>query len=328
MLVERLIQSLSEAGSDDFSAQLVTLVVDDLLELRVGDLVEPGAVADQLITALGSPGLNLMGERHLIPLVDHERGRVSASAETLRGMVPKAVVTGIEERMRRPTNLPDGFGTDIVDPAFVRQLIAASLGETLEAFLAKLPFGGGAKDGEGSLLGTIARKGASRFKSAGTALSSIGSGVQEGLKRQAKEFAQQSADRLKQGVVERFNSPENKAALQQMRRRALDSVLNTQLSDLYALVDDPGTERLLEWGNLTLQHNLDRPEVQQAIREQIELAFVREQERSAKAMLEEFDVYGMIRTHLIAIASTRAREFVQTKAFETWLSQLVSKAIS
>ena len=65
-------------------------------------------------------------------------------------------------------------------------------------------------------------------------------------------------------MIDRFNSKENKIVLKQMRRRAIDAVLSLQFSEIYAFADDPGIETLREWGDLILQHNLKRPEIEEA----------------------------------------------------------------
>ena len=325
-LSTRLTELLAQSGEDTASWQLLTLVVDDLLGTPAKELLDPELLADHLLIALRSEGPKLNGDRHLETALQQERNRVTQSGEILGVAVPEEVVAGIEARLGRPTDFPKGFGKDVVDPAFIRQLIAGSLTETLEAFLSKLPFGGGGKVGDNGFLGAIARKGASRLKSASSALSAIGSGMQDGLKRQAKEFAQQSADILKQGVIDRFNSAENKIVLKQMRRRAVDAVLRLQFSDIHAFADDPGIETLREWGDLILQHNLKRPEIEEALREQVKLALAREEDRTIKQWLEEHGVYESVRNELIRVAAGRANQLAQTDTFESWLKTLLKEA--
>jgi len=326
-LSTRLTELLAESGEDSASWQLLTLAVDDLLETPGKELLDPELLVDHLLIALRSEGPKLSADRHLEVALECERDRVSKSGEILGVAVPEEVVAGIEARLGRPTDFPKGFGKDIVDPAFIRQLIAGALAETLEAFLGKLPFGGGGKDGDSGLLGSIARKGASRLKSASSALSSIGAGMQDGLKRQAKEFAQQSADVLKQGVIDRFNSKENKVVLKEMRRRAVDAVLGLQFSDIHAFADDPGIETLREWGDLILQHNLKRPEIEEALREQVKLALGREEDRTIKEWLVEHDLYESVRNELIRVAAQRANQVAQSDVFESWLTSLLAAAM-
>lgn len=328
ILARRIVDLLVESGDASRSHQLLTLIIDDLLEAPGGDFIDADFIAQQLVAALRSAGPTIVAERHLEPSIAWERARVAKSAETLQDYIPQSVLSELEERLTRPSALPDGFGKDIIDPAFLRQLIAGSLTETLEAFLSKLPFGGGGKENDGGLLGSIARRGASRIKNASSAISALSSGMQEGLKRQAKEFAQQSADRLKQGVVERFQSSENKAALKQMRRRAVDAVLGLELSQLHALTDDPGLAALRQWGDWVVQHNLQRPEIQEAICEQVVMALKRDELRSAKDLLTDFGIYEDVRAHLIEIASQRTRDFVQGDSFQAWLESLLEDAMS
>ncbi len=317
---------LAIEGPRSHAARLVEGVVDEFLALPMGDLVDRDTLGEYLIAALQSEGPTLNLERHWDAMVQAERERAHTSGEALREAVPEEVIAGIEERLSRPMGLPVGFGKEVVDPVFVRELIAASLTETLEAFLTRLPFGGG-KGGNGGVLGSLARKGAGRIKSATSTLSSIGAGVQEGLKRQAKEFAQQSADRLKEGVVDRFKGEESREALKRMRQRALAAVVDLPMSDVHALADDPGWVTLRQWTQTLLAHNMARPEVQDAIRAQVALAVDRIKDQTLADWLHEYSIYEPVRKELTLAGVTVVNRMVTTPRFQGWLVELLSDAL-
>ncbi len=325
-LTATLSDLLAIEGPRSHAARLVEGVVEEFFKLPMGELVDRDALGEHLLVALRSegPGLNL--ERHWDAMVQAERDRAHATGEALREFIPQEVIAGIEDRLSRPLGLPGGFGKEVVDPVFVRELIAASLTETLEAFLTRLPFGG-AKGGNGGVLGSLARKGAGRIKSATSTLSSIGAGVQEGLKRQAKEFAQQSADRLKEGVVERFKGEESREALKRMRQRALAAVVDLPMSDVHALADDPGWVTLREWGETLLAHNIARPEVQEAILKQVALGVDRIKDQTLADWLHEYNLYEPVRKELTLAGVTVVNRMVATPRFQGWLVELLSDAL-
>ena len=110
---------------------------------------------------------------------------------------------------------------------------------------------------------------------------------QESLKAQARDFAAQSADRLKQGIVDGFNSKESRGALQAMRKRALDAVLNLKQADIHTMLDDPDLETQIQWAKDFLSHNLARQEIYDALKEQIVAALEREKDRTLEEVIKD-----------------------------------------
>ena len=311
---------------------LVNLAYDHIVQLRVEDVLDFDAVADDLLRVLESEGPASFLSTHAEAFLEYEQNRVTQSGETLREALPQVLIEGIEQRMNRRVSLPKEFGREIVDPTFIRNLVTASLTETLEGFLTKLPlFGGDGKEqadpsSGGGLLGNIARKGAKRLQNAGSALSGIGAGLQESLKTQAREFASQSADKLKQGILDGFKSSESRGALKTMRKRALDSILNLKQADIHAMLDDPDTKTQIDWAQAILQHNLARPEFRNALRAQIIDILKREETRTLGEILAE--------SGLADVAKKRARDhcipqinaLAKSDDFKDWLSDLLTDA--
>jgi len=331
-LTSQIVAQLGTTQEDGHLGKLIELVVDEALSQPIGSLIDAEEIAETLLTMLASDGATDTLNKHANIIVATERERVEASQETLRTYLPDEVIEGIADRMHRRMKLPPSFGRNIVDAAFIRQLITGALTEILEAFLTRLPFGGGGAGGSGAgssggLLGSLARKGANRLKDAGSALSGIGAGLQESLSQQAREFAAQQADRLKQGIVDRFKSSENSGALKAMRERALDAVLELQLIDIHGLTDDPGLETTLAWTTAVVHHNLERPELYEAVKTQIIDAIGRDASMSLADWLSAHDALEAVRIQLIQSGVRETARFVETPAFSDWLTGMLSDAI-
>ena len=333
-LSKAIIEQLKNPDADGPAGHLVDLAYDHLTALKVGELLDFNALADDILQAIAGEGPGILLERHAEPFLNFERERVKETGETLGAAVPESVVTGIQERMNRRVTMPKGFGRDIVDPAFVRDLVTGSLAETLENFLTKLPIFGGnegkasAGGSSGGLLGSIARKGAKRLQDAGSALSGIGAGLQESLKGQARDFAAQSADRLKQGIVDGFNSKESRGALKAMRKRALDAVLNLKQADIHTMLDDPDLETQIQWAKDFLSHNLARQEIYDALKEQIVAALERDKDRTLEDIIKDAGLEEIAKQRLRDHFLPQINEFAGSKPFKKWLNNLLNEASS
>lgn len=332
-LHDSILKQLQDSEPTGAAGQLVDLAYDHLVALKVGELIDFDAVAEDILDVLAGDGPGILLDRHAQAFLDFERARVTETGETLGAALPQAIVDGIEDRMNRRMALPKGFGRDIVDPAFIRGLVTGSLTETLENFLTKLPIIGGNEDktgansgGGGGLLGSIARKGAKRLQDAGSALSGIGAGLQETLKGQARDFAAQSADRLKQGIVDGFNSKESRGALKAMRKRALDAVLNLKQSDLHIMLDDPDLETQLIWAKEFLKHNMARQEIRAALKEQIVAGLTRDEDRTIGEILKDAGLDQIAQERVRAHILPQVGQLAGSSEFSTWLNNVLTQA--
>lgn len=325
-LSEKLCGVLGDVERGSLAHRLARMSVEEGLQIPLREVLDAEAVADALVLGLRSGGPGALALRNLESMVGLERERASQSGELLREGLPPGVVEGLEQRVLRPSGLPRDFGRNIVDPVFLRSLVASALTETLETFLTRLPFGG-ILEGDGGLIGSLARKGAGRLKSAGSVLSNLGGGMQDGLKRQAKEFASASADRLKEGVMERFRAVESHQAVESMRHRALASVLDLTLTEVYALADDPGVAVLWEWCEATLAHNLEREEVREAIREQVRCGLLRLKDQTLGELLSEFGTTDIVVEQGTLGVTSLIGSLTRREDFKCWLQDVLGEAL-
>ena len=327
-LADALRRVLTDAAPDAPAARLVGLVVDTVLAQPLASLVDADVLTDQLLAALSGPGPASVTADHLEPAFALERARAAASGETLGDAVPASVVAHVGARAGRPVRVPAGAFDGVVEPADVRELLAAALADTIEDVLGRIGFSAaGAGGGPGSgLLGTLAR-GARAMRDTGTGiLGAFGGALQEGVQRQVRALAAQSASALKDRFRDRLRSAEGRVVQDRIRDRLLERILGLRVSDLYAMTDDPGVTEGARWSLEVLSHNLARPEVRDAVRVQIRAALDRVGAREARTFLEDAGLLPALRDAVVAQGTKQAAVLVATDAFGEWLGDLVARA--
>ena len=188
-----------------------------------------------------------------------EQARSANSTDALKDLIPKTVAQELLALAENPPKLPRGFGKNIVDASFVREVLGGALKEILENFVSKVSQSvTGNEQGtpkSNGLLGTIARKGASKLRDAGSALTGIGTIIQQQLTPYVGEFASQSADRLKQSIVDHFQRPEYQDAVVAMRKRTIEAILSMEITQVYELAEQIKIETINNWAVQTIYHN-------------------------------------------------------------------------
>lgn len=260
------------------------------------------AVAD----ALSSPGLAGLLELHMPAVALAELERARAAGEPARVWLPASVADGLAARMGRSFDLPEGWNAQIVDPVFARVVVADALADVLEEFVAQLPLAAAAS----GLLGTLTRS-AGRFN-----------GGEGAMGRRVRAFANTQAGRLRERVVQRFYAPENAKEMAAMAARALDAVLSLPTSELILLAEDPGWETIASWTTETLAAGVARPEIREAIAQQVEAAL----DRTDASTLGEW-LAPCVSTEFEAEVTARlARQlhlFFGSAPFAAWLQTIV-----
>lgn len=317
-LIDGLLESLARA--DGPAAGLAELVVSHVLGLPINSLVDADELTAGIMLALRSDGSAAIVDRHILPVVEAERARAGESGEKLGDLVPDDVIEAIEKRTKRPVALPDGFGRDIVRPAFVTGLVTGVLQDTLEAFVAKLPIPGGG----GGRRSDKAHSDKPRSGKRRGLLGGLGRAVQENTRRTTAEFARQSAGKMRGVVEQRLRTPENRRELEAMRRRAIDAVLALPIAELHALADDPGPSEIAQWALRVLEHNAARPEVEAAIQMHVGAVLEREGERTVSQMLTEQGLLESVRAGALDRVRAEIVKLASSAGLREWLEGWVS----
>ncbi|MBT6488370.1 MAG: hypothetical protein HOK97_01300, partial [Deltaproteobacteria bacterium] len=100
-LHDAILEQLQDTEPTGPAGQLVDLAYDHLVALKVGELVDFDAVADDILDVMAGDGPGILLDRHAETFLEFERARVTETGETLGDAVPQVIVDGIEERMNR-----------------------------------------------------------------------------------------------------------------------------------------------------------------------------------------------------------------------------------
>jgi hypothetical protein len=197
-----------------------------------------------------------------------------------------------------------------VDPRFVQRILSEALATTLEEGFRSLPFGSGA----GGVLGSLTRR-AGRIPFANP------------FADQARALAQQSAESLRQRLMDQFEAPENAPEVAAMRARCADRLLALPTPQVLGLLNDPGWPTVAQWLRDVLAHNSAREAFQEAITEQVQSAFDRiGPDATLGEWLAPFELTTPFRSFLI----DQSTELLVTLAGQTslrqWLQNLLHSA--
>ncbi|MFT7625122.1 MAG: hypothetical protein ACI9WU_004313 [Myxococcota bacterium] len=201
----------------------------------------------------------------------------------------------------------------MIDPTFVRAVLADALGDLLEEFVSSLPLAGAA----GSLLGSITRK-AGRF-----------SGSSVPFAGQAQQFAADAAERLRVRLIEAVRAPEHAQELEATLDRGAAAVLGLKTARAIGLIDDPGADVAAGWIRDVLAHNLSRPEIADGVRTQIVSGLQREAATAPTlgAWLERLSLTQTVTSGAIEVLTHRLRALAADDGFERWLAAWLQDAI-
>jgi hypothetical protein len=283
-----------------------------MLDRPLGELAEPDVVVDHLLNAVDSEAFSWFLDRHLKRVVAVDRARAEEHEDLLGDWVPDEVFERWVGRLNRPFRLDLAHFSEVVNPEFMQKIIAGALAETMERFFEKLPAGGG-------LLSSLAR-------GAGRVSNKIGGNVQQGVKKQLREFAMGSAGLFKEGIQARLGAEENAAELEATRERFLASVLAIPVTELYEMLKDPGIEVIQDDLNALWSHNARRTEVRTAVEQQIRAFLERDQDLTARQILKKHGVLPALRNDLIAHLTIHLSQLAQTEEFQKVLKAVLDEA--
>lgn len=256
-------------------------------------------------------------QRYLQPAATRERTRGADTEEKVKAWVPPERVDEIMELMRRPFPLNPDIVQDLVDQGAVRSLVGAVVQEALMGFIqltGKVP----GLTGATNLVGALGRK-------AGKGLfGGVGKGIERGMEQRVKDFMDQSMARLTGKIVE-FASSEGSLKLQgEMRADLFKKSLGTRMSFYYEELAKLPAEGI--WGLVPafIAHNLSRPELREALENELRLGLEQEARKTARELLTELGVADETRALIMERANPLAHGIVETEGFEDWLGKLLA----
>jgi len=296
--------------------ELVALGVDTVLDQPVGELVDAAWIVRAVDAGLSEGVTSQVIDRYLRPAAGRERHRGAATEEKVRAWVPEDRVPEIMELMRRPFPINPDIVQDMVDQGAVRSLVGAVVQEAIIGFVqltGKVPGLAGAT----SLVGGLGKKMGKGL------LGGMGKGLEKGMEQRVKDFLDDSMARLTGKIVE-FASSEGSLKLQgEMRADLFKKALGTRMSFYYEELAKLPAEEMWALVPAFISHNLARPELRQALENELRLGLEKEAKKTARELLTELGTLDETRALILDRANPLAHTIVETQGFEAWLKKLL-----
>ncbi len=242
---------------------------DALCAHAVRDFVDPDAALDALDAVALPARVRYWNERLWIPLRTRVLTRMGTSSATVGDALPDAMRARMLARAGGPAPLPRKVVDELIGSDKVREAVRATLFETLSSFVQKaastLTEKGGAAAPSGGLRGALGFG----AKMAGSMLGGLGEGIQTQLQDRVKDFVDGAVATAQQRLSERLRSDETAKALGKRRAKFVDGVFRSAESDAAKRAATAPWKDIDEDTPEVLAHNLARPDVRAALRDEV-----------------------------------------------------------
>ena len=230
-------------------ARGVELMIDALLGMKLGEIVDADAVAATVLEATSGENAARWAERFGQASWARQLARTEAEPEaTLADWLGEGEAHTPRGPCREPPAASGRRHEGRDRPALIRELLAPVWQEVLTGFARGLPIPGGgasepAREGgsapdrrglRGRLKARVEKRAESIVERSKTVLGGLGAEVERQVQAAAKEFSQGASDTVKDAVRRRLESDEGKRITAELRGQALAAILDTPAGDALA----------------------------------------------------------------------------------------------
>ncbi|MFN3197424.1 MAG: hypothetical protein ACE366_03230 [Bradymonadia bacterium] len=288
---------------------LVGLVFDFASRQPVRRFLKPERVLVHLDAALDEGALETLVERHLSPWFDREEVRLEGrKEERLRDWLTAEAIAELRALAAKPVRLEKAQVERFVQQPGVKSMITSVVKESIEKFISAFNpsnlFGG--RRGLG-LMGNIT----AQFESQ--------------IQRAARSFIDNSMDMMISRVVQMITSPETARQMGRAKLNAFEQGLEQRIYDLWRMsADNLPRADLMEILPGLIAHNLARPELRDALLEEMNVWLEIEGDRTTADLLTEMHVLEAWRTEIIDIAAPVLVELADDADFDDWIARFVA----
>jgi hypothetical protein len=314
-------------------AELVTLVVDDLLARPVHGLLDPDFVADQVMAALETASEGARTEAWLRERIQGLRDRVPEG--TLAERAPDEVVVPLRQALGRPIVWDRALVGRLVDHEAIRSVFRDVLADALRGYAQRL-----AQLGRDNPVTQTARslgiggRDAPRGLGAGLGrLKTLGEGLAKGLSAElehqaegrVKEFVDQAMSAVMQQVADHLCDPAYAETYGRYRVHVVDTLLRTELPLLAGEVDKIDPEQLVATGAAIARALAHREGFREDVASGVRAALREAGDRSLRSFLAEAGIdETQWRRGIEEQVVARGAELVESPAFGAWLERLLA----
>jgi hypothetical protein len=256
-----------------------------------------------------------------------ERLIARAKASSLKAGVwlPAPVKDLIAEELGKPAPLPPKLVDELVGSEKVRDEVRAMLSDTLSSFIKKATGGSGGGDEKDASPGAAAARafgfGARAMAAAGRGLlGGLGDQLERTLQEKVRDFVDASVAAVQQRIAKKLTSEETAKGLGKRRKEAFLGFLDKTEAEVAAYVTKAPHDVIDALVPGVVQHNLQRPELREAIRAEIAAAIAELGEDEVGAVLDRLGQRALAREAMHALVGPIAKDFVATPGFTAWFA--------
>lgn len=300
-----LARSLVEALRDQeapWSERLARLSVDALLERRVDELVDAETLSAALSAALEPKAVKQAVERVAVPAWSRERRRAKLNNDKPKNFLTPAAKADLLAALGQPVRYSPGVVREIANAPAVRALLGALIQETLIDFVSRAPIPG--------------------LSTAMNLMSRVGRKIESQTERHVKDFLDKSMARITARTAELVSTDANRAGLGQLRAAVVSQALDRPLEAYYDRLAK-GMDILAKHLPGLIAHNMARPEIKNAVDEEIMLIIAQEGAQTAAELLSRLGALEKAKDLAVDTAKNAIDQVTATDAFADWLEDLV-----
>lgn len=297
---------------------LVGLLLDDVLGRPARELVDPAWLAGALVQGIRSSADDPRTTAWIRGRVQALRARTGGLEGPLRGRVPGELVRPVQELLRRPYSPDPALVRPILDHAALRELIREMLFTTVMEYARRVRVPDGAMDALRA--GPLGRGRLAQLAGAASvAARVVGGEVERQLEPRIREFVDGAIVRALDVAVDFFCAPSRAEVLGAWRADSVDVALGLPVELWLGELDRLDPEGLVEdlSGLVRALAHAD------ALRAQLESAIRAALDQGGGLSAREFLAGSGLeegwRPQAEELMLQRARDLVQTPAFESWL---------
>ncbi len=315
---------LSHLRSDPTAlAQLVELVLDDLLARPVSELIEPEWVAGRVVEGLRASADDTRTEAWVRTQLQGALERAESQEGPLRPRVPGELIGPVKDLLRRPYTPDPVIIRALLDHRAMRSLLRAVLSETLTEFAKTIKSAVPQKNP----LPSRGRLGNLLGAAQGVAMV-VGAELERQLEGKVQAFLDGAIARSLDLSVDRMCAPDFADDFGAWRADSVEALLDLPLERYRRELEKLDPDALVGEVAAMLRAVARWDGLESAVQAGLEASVREAGTRSARDFLAGSGLEEGWRPHVQALMSERAQELVQTDGFADWLDAVCTAADS
>lgn len=322
---DQLLRTLRQ--DDTHLRALVALGVEDLLQRRVEELVQPEWLAQRVAEGLKASADDERTREWIRERIADLRGRLEhEDGAPLQRLNPE-LIEPIKELLARPYSPDAKVLLALLDHAAMRELVRDVLVHTLQAYARQLRVPDGAKQ-------AIRSSGLGRSRlaawagAAKVAANMVGSEVERRVEGRVHEFVDEAIGSAIEVGVRHICDPKHAVGFGRMRADGVDTLRSLPASTWVTELDKLEIEAVIDDVHALVQGLANSADTAEQLARLLTAVVEEAGDKTAKDFLAGSGLEDGWRPQLEDLALERARAFVATPAFEGWLRGLCDSSTS